>query len=325
MKWNASIDILKTLCIVFILITHSDWNWNERCNLLFPYWIDMAVPIFMYISGYVYSQSYIKNGINNLSQMYKIKNLYNRAIRFVVPFSIMYVIQVLTKIILLHQDLSLFSLVKMYLYGAEGAGSYYFPCMIQFIFMFPIIFKLINKYKEKSLMVCFIANITYEVLQRAYDMNEACYRLLVFRYIFVIACGCYFRLYGIKIRTMYYVLSLLIGVGYIYLVVYTKYTPKVIIYWTRTSLFTTFYIVPIVNLFISLGIKKSPRIITLISNSTFNIFLTQATMYSYLAGTIYRLNILRWYKLILFIIIGLSVGVVFYLIEQQITKKLKMC
>ena len=151
----------------------------------------------------------------------------------------MYSIQVCVKLFLLHQNLSLFSLVKMYLTGAEGAGSYYFPCMIQFIFIFPIIFRLIDKFKSKGLLVCFIVNILYEILQRAYDMNHTCYRLLVFRYIFTISCGCYFRFNGLNIKRLHSILSVLFGIGYIYLITYTKYEPKIIIYWMGTSLFKT--------------------------------------------------------------------------------------
>ena len=112
MKRNTSIDILKAFCIVCILITHFDWSIDERRRLLFPFWINMAVPIFMYISGYVNAQSYLNKGIYSLSEMYSVKNLYNKAIRFVVPFTMMYIIQVFIKLFLLHQNLSFFWISK---------------------------------------------------------------------------------------------------------------------------------------------------------------------------------------------------------------------
>ncbi len=50
-----SFDYLKVIAIFMIVVTHLGFSANTRKNLLFPYWIDMAVPIFFIISGYVYS------------------------------------------------------------------------------------------------------------------------------------------------------------------------------------------------------------------------------------------------------------------------------
>lgn len=57
------LDILKGLCIIMIIITHYGWSEKTRLCGLFPYTVDMAVPVFMIISGYVFSNSYIKKGI----------------------------------------------------------------------------------------------------------------------------------------------------------------------------------------------------------------------------------------------------------------------
>ena len=247
--------------------------------LLFPFWIDMAVPIFMYVSGYLNAQSFIYKGIHTLWEMYSFDNLYNKLIRFIVPFTLIYIIQIVIRIFSLNQSLSVSDLLKMYLHGAEGPGSYYVPCMIRFIFIFPIVYFSVVKYKKLGLLICFLFNLIYEIVQRACGMNANLYRLLVFRYIFVIACRCYFRLYGLKIRLLHSIFSLLIGIAYIYLVSYTNYIPKVIIHWTNTSLFTTFFILPFVNCYLCHSISNVPQIIVLIGKTTFDIFLAQATIY----------------------------------------------
>lgn len=54
------VDVLKGICVIFAIITHYEWSDNQRLLGLFPYTIDMAVPIFMIISGYIMSNSYIK-------------------------------------------------------------------------------------------------------------------------------------------------------------------------------------------------------------------------------------------------------------------------
>lgn len=78
-----------------------------------------------------------------------------------------------------------------FLDGGYGPGSYYYPLMIQLIFVFPIIHFIVRKYQYLGVWICGFINFIYELLQRAYDMNEACYRLLVLRYILVISVGCY--------------------------------------------------------------------------------------------------------------------------------------
>ena len=50
---NRTIDFLKGISILLVLITHYAWTEEQRLNILFPYAIDMTVPVFMVVSGYV--------------------------------------------------------------------------------------------------------------------------------------------------------------------------------------------------------------------------------------------------------------------------------
>lgn len=62
MERNNSLDFLKGISIIFIIITHFSWTNLERLSFGFPFWIDMAVPIFMLVSGYTQALSCEKNG-----------------------------------------------------------------------------------------------------------------------------------------------------------------------------------------------------------------------------------------------------------------------
>lgn len=90
---NHSIDCMKGICIVFIIITHFTWNDLERLRYLFPFWIDMAVPFFMIISGFVYARSFIKHEIVTLESAYCLKNVLNRFIRYTVPFAFVFAVE----------------------------------------------------------------------------------------------------------------------------------------------------------------------------------------------------------------------------------------
>lgn len=83
-----SINILKGICILFVVITHYKWSDNTRDLLLFPFWIDMAVPLFMVVSGYVNSLSYIRNSISSFEQVYTIRFLTPKVMRLLLPFMI---------------------------------------------------------------------------------------------------------------------------------------------------------------------------------------------------------------------------------------------
>ena len=60
MKRNQFIDVIKGICILLVILTHFDWIEAERLKCFFPYWMNPAVPIFMIISGYVFTESYKK-------------------------------------------------------------------------------------------------------------------------------------------------------------------------------------------------------------------------------------------------------------------------
>lgn len=55
------LDFYKGICILFIIITHYNWTDQQRLAYGFPFWIDMAVPIFMVITGYVSALSKKRN------------------------------------------------------------------------------------------------------------------------------------------------------------------------------------------------------------------------------------------------------------------------
>ena len=75
MRWNGTernyaADILKGIGIVFVVITHFSWSSTERRIYLFPFWIDMAVPVFMIISGFAHSASFEKRHIEKIRLAY---------------------------------------------------------------------------------------------------------------------------------------------------------------------------------------------------------------------------------------------------------------
>lgn len=62
------LDYLKAICVIMVIITHYDWG--DKDSPFFTMLINMAVPVFMIISGYNFAMSNRKKTGGNLKKMY---------------------------------------------------------------------------------------------------------------------------------------------------------------------------------------------------------------------------------------------------------------
>lgn len=318
---NHLIDVIKGVCILFVIFTHYDWSNEQWHKMLFPFWIDMAVPMFMIISGYVGAMSFSRKGIEKLEDAFVINSILSKCIRFLIPFFIAYLIEVCVEIFILKNNLT--SLILMFFTGGKGPGNYYFPVMIQFVFLFPFIYICIQRKGFVGLIIMFLLNAFYEFFQRLYGVNEQCYRLLLLRYIFVIAFGCYiYTNQQERIKKIWVIISFIIGILFILLVEYTNYDPKIIIYWTRTSFIACLYIIPIAYLLLRSKSKMQIYPLEILGKSSFNIFLTQMVYYTYAAEFVYKHISNVVLRLCVNLFICCIFGILFYYFETAITKKL---
>ncbi len=315
-----SVDFIKGICILFIIITHHSWSKAEMSKYLFPFWIDMAVPLFMIISGFVYSESYKKHNITSFEEAYAISNVLNKVMRYTIPFTIVFGVEIVTLIIRYKVNSSASQMICYFLTGGFGPGSYYYPVMMQFIFFFPVIFFIIRRYRFNGLIICGSMNFVYELLHKAYGMNEECYRLLLFRYILVIAFGCYLSIKKNKYSKKVCVISMLAGITYIVLYRYLGYTPLLTIHWTGTSFWACLYIMPI-SIMILRNEKLKCKVVELLGKASYNIFLVQMVYYNDWGGVFsYDVFENRAIQLLINMIICLPLGILFYYIETLITK-----
>ncbi|MBR3825357.1 MAG: acyltransferase [Lachnospiraceae bacterium] len=324
-KQNNLINILKGTCIIFIITTHVTWSETARNHLVFPYVINMAVPIFMIISGYVYTLSFRRQNITCLSAAYSPANIVNKILRYTIPFTIAYLIELIYYTATTPTKLTINSCMEWifcFFQGGIGPGSYYYPILIQFIFLFPVLYFIVKKNNRKGLIICFAINAIYEFLQRAYGMDANLYRLLIFRYIFVISAGCYMASESPKPNPKIGFLLSLIGITFIAAITYWGYSPKIIIYWTNTSLIACLYIIPIIFLLITKVQNCHFAPLEIIGKASYNIFLTQLTWYTvgswYVEKFIDNTFILWGINLL----VCITAGLIFYFIETPITKRI---
>lgn len=169
-------------------------------------------------------------------------------------------------------------------------------------------------------MICGFINFVYEVLKSVYGVSLSTYRLLIFRYIFVIAAGCYMSDVEERQEEIEYKQSLLCFIcGSAFLIAYSLgYTPMILKYWTTTSFLACLYIIPIVMVLVC-KCKVRCRGLELLGRASFNIYLVQMVYYNFLAERIYLRIAYQGLRIVINISICIVVGLVFYLIEKPVT------
>lgn len=315
------LDVVKGILIMFVIISHFAWSQDERLGYLFPFWIDMAVPFFMLISGYVYAASFEKNNIACIEAAYETRFVLKKLIRYTVPYIIAYVAEMFIYYYIRQTSFSAQSYFSIFLRGGAGAGSYYWPIMVQFVFVFPVIYFVIKKNPKKGLLFVLCANAAYELIQRAYDFNESSYRLLLFRYLFLIGFGCFLFLYQRKINIMWYVLLVVVGAGSIIAWRYYSMPPLIVNYWIGTCYVCSMFIIPAFALVIKY--LKNMRLpgMEVVGKASYNIFLVQMLFYDipqeYIAAKINS----RVLQLLFGLVVCVVVGILFWIVEKRITQK----
>lgn len=313
-----NIDFFKGICALLVIFTHYGWTQSERLWQLHPFWVDIAVPMFMAFSGYVAALAFERRKIETFEQAYEIKYLINRAIRYTVPFIIAFIGEEM--ILVLGGHGHGLHTIWVFLNGGFGPGSYYWPCMVQFIFLFPVVYFLIKKYGVRGFILCGIINLVYEVCKWAYGMNEDFYRMICLRYILVIAFGCLLSQTSFRFSRITGGVFCVLGLTYIILFEYVELTPVITRYWTNTSMFACLFFLPIIQFAVDAkSIYFTP--IEILGKASYHIFLTQMVYYNWALHMYDRIDNIVVRNAINF---GccIAAGLLFYKVEQQISKKI---
>ena len=321
-KRNGSVDFLKGLSMLFIIILHFGWQNEEPRRFLFVYWAEMAVPIFMILSGYVFSLSFQRKKIERMAQAYECRFIAEKLVRFIVPFAVAYFVEVFYRYFYNgDRNLGFFEWVKMFLMGGIGPGSYYVPILIQFIFIFPLIYFLIKKTDYIGLAVAFALCFLYEVLQKVFGMNPEVYRLIIIRYLFAISAGCYMTVGKNRLKPVWACVSMLLGGLWITLINYLGYSPKVVMpVWAGTGFIAVLWVIPAVYYLINKGIRF--KTLEFIGRASYNIFLIQLVVFAYGAWFVY-IHVSGQFLQFLILAAGILItGILFYLIESRITGRI---
>ena len=303
----------------------------SRKNLLFPFWIDMAVPFFFIISGYMYSLSVDKRELKNIRDWFRSRNFTDKFLRILIPFIIIFIVELfLYKVF--RRELTSRDMIYGFFTGGWGPGSYYFPVLVQLLLLFPIILWIVRQ--KKGWLILILIQILFEIITLKFGMPDWIYRLLFFRYLGFVTFGvllyqysigkCDVIISGILKKKYSLFVVLLLGVAIILLLNYSSYEPQLFKRWTTTSLPTILYCLPVVFVFTQMEglLGKVPKIldsiITTIAKSTYHIFLVQMTYYWFKLVDSTRLR----EQAVVGLVVCIPLGIIFYYIENFLTERL---
>lgn len=327
-----AIDYLKAIAVILVISNHSLTD-KQQLSIGGPFWISMAVPIFMILSGYTNSMSAEKRKIKTFKQYFNKDLMKNRLSRLLLPYIIIFTVELFLVYIIpveFHAERTRENVSILYLFftGGVGAGSYYLPLLIQLLFLFPFMLFSFKKSPNVSTLLFVLIHLAFDVFSSFLPISNDLYRLLVFRYLALIMMGIVMYYYKGKIgRKGKKILLLLssLSVLYIYMTNYTQYKPEIFSKWTGTSLPTIFLALLFTGLgMIYLEIKNTTKLTELMSKigrASFHIFLVQKLYFSFTIKTIFsNFNIHPSLTSIISIVVCCSIGISFYYLESKFRK-----
>ena len=173
--YDPFIDYLKGVCIIFIIITHCTSSAMQH-DMLFCLWGDMAVPLLLMLQVF---QTY-KRGLSEVK--INIRKTWNRIIY---PFLLAELIAVVGLFLLSRGDW-----LVICEFGDIGPGAYYPYIYLQFMFL---LYFLVPVFKKLNLMwLCVFFSVISQILEYVSiygHLSLDAYRLLFFRYTFLLFLG----------------------------------------------------------------------------------------------------------------------------------------
>ena len=287
----------------------------------------------MLLSGYFFAKGAERNidAFEKTSLSKYMRGIWSQLVRLLVPYLLAFAVEmigialyrVVFHVSMLPNDMSV---LQLFLLGGRGPGSYYIPVMVQFCFLAPVLHRLIRRYPVKGLVISFTINLAMEILKTVINMDSELWRVLIFRYIFVIAAGMFYQTCKKKIPLPYFISASVIGAVYLTLTMYFGIVPNVFIEWTDTNLIAVFWILtPMYFLIRNESDIKSKVLhgISKIGRASWDVFLVQMVYYYLCESIIARHVPIFAVRLVVNVVICVFVGLLFYRVEQPITSKCK--
>lgn len=313
---NNRINYLKALAILMIVLTHNGFEPQERLELWFPYLVDLAVPIFMLVSGYTYSLS-MRHRDLSIKDWFQWAHIKDKLMRFLPTYLIVISIQFITKL-MVDGPMPLPEMVQMFLTGGWGPGGYYVTFMVSLVFIFPFLYWLVRHWQVGGVILIMAFNLLWEALGASGIIEYDLFRILIPRVFAFIAMGIWLEVHK-KTKPGWMALGFAASAIFIYLLRY-EYVPRDLFQtWPATPL-------PVIGIpfvlvaWASRGpLTKKSSILDKIGRASWHIYLTQMLYFFFLSPDFWELR----FKLdlpgqvLVSIILCFSIGLIWYQLENS--------
>jgi peptidoglycan/LPS O-acetylase OafA/YrhL len=215
---DPMIDFLKGIACLSVILTHT-FDRDTFLSILGPFHINQAVPIFIIIAGYNGALFYQRRNFlfsDCLKRYYDPSILFHRIKRIILPFSLIWMVQILIIIYFSNIELNLGieGLVASFLTGGWGPGSYFVPVILQHILLLPILYYIAMRGADRMILIAFILNLLFEYYAAISCMQNDAYRLLYPRYLFAGALGVWIAFGGVAKHKGLLIFGAIMGLAY---------------------------------------------------------------------------------------------------------------
>lgn len=287
----TQIDLLKGLAMISVILIHS-WNPAMRLDLGAPFYLELAVPMFILIAGYTSAYAFIRYHADSLTTCYDRQLLVRRIRRILEPYTLMWIVQIVLIIVILQQNMGFFSLVSNYLSGGNGPGSFFIPVILQHILVVPLLFVLALRNARIMLLLAFMTNLGYFALIQVLNPPGYITSLLYVQFLFAGALGVYLAVSPRPTPPQITIAGLL-GFCSIYLEKYTKILPTSPVFPLTGSVLdvlTYLWVFVLAVIGIALLPARNPgrgfHYLGIIGKASWHIFLVQMSVFFFFSGFI---------------------------------------
>ena len=335
-KHYLQIDILKALAIISIIVLHTIPS-NMVKHPMSIFIIYQAVPIFFILMAINASMSFKRHKYDVLTSVYP-DYLKGRFERVIYPLIILWILSLIMGI-LLSKDVYFGIMTFVGYLPLSGPGNYFISILIQFVLIFPILYKL-YKYNPKYLLITgFILNFVFEILSTQISFlsdNSYWYRACILRYLFLIILGMWlvdnFESANLKslIKKKNVLTGLIVSIVYITGVsIFSWKFPYFQSSWQPQTILSFFY--PLI--ICAIGIRYLPSVpnniwncIGLIGKASYHIFLIQILFFvSGLQLIFYDLSLQNTFNSVTLLVVTVNItiliilGLLFYYMDLKVS------
>lgn len=275
--------MLKTIAIISVVIMHTMVLYKEADEVISPLLATVAVPVFIMISAYLRTKKIQKIGIRGA---YAPRYMFVSFMSLMLAYVFIVVIEMIgcLPIHLAGHPLPLKaefydSVPKFFVWlftGTLGFGSYYIPIMVELIVVFPLIYMLFIKSRTAGLVLSFLLNGAYDLLQYYLGMHADAYRLLIFRLILMLGFGVYLGLQKEFDKKSDIIAAVFLVIGLCYVIV-NAYVYEFTVFgeWATSSMLVAPFAYGYFYFMMKFFKNVKPHKIFILGKASYHIFLVQ--------------------------------------------------